>query len=159
VVLPDLPEERDGLLQVLLQEEVVFVVVTEGSGQISEKWTCFLRVLHRDPGPEPEPEPGVCVYECVCVTYPSKQARITAGWTEPTQHNNNTNTSACVSVSNTHSGGPEAEPGRWFWFAGVRNPFSRRSSIIPVFVLVPFGNVSLFSPENGSQPLVLLPVH
>lgn len=68
MILSDLSEEVDGLLQVLLQEDVVFVVVVEGSGQISEQRTCFLRVLHPDPGPEP----GATR---VCVTYPSKRVQ------------------------------------------------------------------------------------
>lgn len=53
MVLSELPEEGEGLLVVLLQEEVVFVVVTEGSGQISDQRAVFLRVLHPDPGARP----------------------------------------------------------------------------------------------------------
>ncbi len=53
MVLSDLSEEGEGLLQVLLQEHVVFVVVVEGSGQISDQRAVFLRVLHPGPGARP----------------------------------------------------------------------------------------------------------
>lgn len=78
VVLSDLSEEAEGLLQVLLQEHVVFVVVAEGSGQISDQRNVFLRVLHPDPGARPSPR-----HMSIQTRAVSAEARITAGWTEP----------------------------------------------------------------------------